>query len=131
MHGTGTIVHDGDILNLAGNSVRFRDISEKQRDAIEARRTQTWRRVHPAVTLFFLTVFQALLLLELCCTAAAENISGIALGFGLLILLEWFCYFAMRSIRRTGFEVETLAFFLSSIGLEIIASSFRMKCSGR
>lgn len=123
VHGTGTIVHDGDILNLAGNSVRFRDISEKQRDAIEARRTQTWRRVHPAVTLFFLTVFQALLLLELCCTAAAENISGIALGFGLLILLEWFCYFAMRSIRRTGFEVETLAFFLSSIGLEIIASS--------
>lgn len=123
VHGTGTIVHDGDILNLAGNSVRFRDISEKQRDAIEARRTQTWRRVHPAVTLFFLTVFQALLLLELCCTAAAENTSGIALGFGLLILLEWFCYFAMRSIRRTGFEVETLAFFLSSIGLEIIASS--------
>ena len=123
VHGTGTVVHDGDILNLAGNSVRFRDISEKQRDAIEARRTQTWRRVHPAVTLFFLTVFQALLLLELCCTAAAENISGIALGFGLLILLEWFCYFAMRSIRRTGFEVETLAFFLSSIGLEIIASS--------
>ena len=123
VHGAGTIVHDGDILNLAGNSVRFRDISEKQRDAIEARRTQTWRRVHPAVTLFFLTVFQALLLLELCCTAAAENTSGIALGFGLLILLEWFCYFAMRSIRRTGFEVETLAFFLSSIGLEIIASS--------
>ena len=37
--------------------------------------------------------------------------------------MEWFCYFAMRSIRRTGFEVETLAFFLSSIGLEIIASS--------
>ena len=123
VHGTGITVHDGDILNLAGNSVRFRDISEKQRDAIEARRTQTWRRVHPAATLLFLTVFQALLLLELCCTASQEHISGISLGFGLLILLEWFCYFAMRSIRRTGFEVETLAFFLSSIGLEIIASS--------
>ena len=123
VRGNGTVVRDGDILNLAGNSVRFRDISQKQRDAIEARRTQTWRRVHPAVTLLFLSIFQALLLLELCCTAAPEHISGIALGFGLLILLEWFCYFAMRSIRRTGFEVETLAFFLSSIGLEIIASS--------
>ena len=30
---TGTVVRDGDVLNLAGNSVRFRDISEKQRDA--------------------------------------------------------------------------------------------------
>ena len=39
---TGTVVRDGDVLNLAGNSVRFRDISEKQRDAIEARRTQSW-----------------------------------------------------------------------------------------
>ena len=66
---TGTVVRDGDVLNLAGNSVRFRDISEKQRDAIEARRTQSWKRVHPAVTLFFLTIFQAILLLEHLCTA--------------------------------------------------------------
>lgn len=119
----GTVVRDGDVLNLAGNSVRFRDISEKQRDAIEARRTQSWKRVHPAVTLFFLTVFQAILLLEHLCTAESEYAAGILLGFVLLVLLEWFCYFAMRSIRRTGFEVETLAFFLSSIGLSVIASS--------
>ena len=120
---TGTVVRDGDVLNLAGNSVRFRDISEKQRDAIEARRTQSWKRVHPAVTLFFLTIFQAILLLEHMCTAESEYLAGIMLGFVLLVLLEWFCYFAMRSIRRTGFEVETLAFFLSSIGLSVIASS--------
>ena len=123
VQGMGTVVRDGDVLNLAGNSVRFRDISEKQRDAIEARRTQSWKRVHPAVTLFFLTIFQAILLLENLCTAESEYAAGILLGFVLLILLEWFCYFAMRSIRRTGFEVETLAFFLSSIGLSVIASS--------
>lgn len=123
VQGRGTVVRDGDILNLAGNSVRFRDISEKQRDAIESRRTLTWKRVHPATTLMFLTMFQALLLLEHCCTAEKEHVAGIALGFLLLILLEWFCYFAMRSIRRTGFEVETIAFFLSSIGLSVIASS--------
>ena len=123
VRGVGTVVRDGDVLNLAGNSVRFRDISEKQRDAIEARRTQSWKRVHPAVTLFFLTIFQAILLLEHLCTAESEYAAGILLGFVLLILLEWFCYFAMRSIRRTGFEVETLAFFLSSIGLSVIASS--------
>ena len=29
----------------------------------------------------------------------------------------------MRSIRRTGFEVETIAFFLSTIGLSVIATS--------
>ena len=120
---TGSVVKDGDVLNLAGNSVRFRDISEKQRDAIEARRTMSWKKVHPAVTLMFLSIFQALLLIENCVNAESEYLAGIGLGFVLLILLEWFCYFAMRSIRRTGFEVETIAFFLSSIGLSIIASS--------
>lgn len=121
--GLGSTLVDGDVINLAGVSVRFRDISERQREAIEARRTITWKKVHPALTLLFLTVFQALLMLQHCLSSTSETIAGIALGFVLLILLEWFCYFAMRSIRRTGFEVETIAFFLSSLGLSIIATS--------
>lgn len=119
----GIPVRDGDVINLAGNSVRFRDINERQREAIEARRTQSWKKVHPAVTLLALSVFQAILLLENVCTADIEYVPSIVLGFALLILVQWFCYFAMRSLRRTGFEVETLAFFLSSIGLSVIASS--------
>lgn len=39
----GHVVKDGDIINLAGNSVRFRDISEQQRAAIEARRNRPWK----------------------------------------------------------------------------------------
>ena len=61
--------------------------------------------------------------MEHCFSASQEALPSIALGFALLILLEWFCYFAMRSIRRTGFEVETIAFFLSTIGLSVIATS--------
>lgn len=119
----GHVVKDGDIINLAGNSVRFRDISEQQRAAIEARRNRPWKKVHPAVTLLYLTVFQAVMLLEHCLSAASGDLAGIALGFILLVLLEWFCYFAMRSMRRTGFEVETIAFFLSTLGLSVIATS--------
>lgn len=121
---TGLPVVDGDILRLADEQVRFRDISEDQRAAIEARRVHRWKRVHPAVTLLYLTVFQLILLAEHCIYVhKPEYIPSFLLGFSLLILLEWFCYFAMRSIRRTGFEVETLAFFLCSLGLSIIASS--------
>lgn len=120
----GLPVADGDILRLADEQVRFRDISETQRAAIEARRVHRWKRVHPAVTLVYLTVFQLILLAEHCIFVDdASYIPSFLLGFSLLILLQWFCYFVMRSIRRTGFEVETLAFFLSSLGLSIIASS--------
>lgn len=121
---TGCEVDDGDIISLADKQVRFRDISESQRAAIEARRVHRWKRVHPAVTLTYLTVFQLILLAEHCIFVDDTGyIPSFLLGFSLLILLQWFCYFAMRSIRRTGFEVETLAFFLSSLGLSVIASS--------
>ncbi len=120
---SGYPLTDGDVLNLSEVSVRFREINERQRSEIEARRIVTWRNVHPAITLLYLTVFQVFLLLEHCFSASQETLPEIALGFALLILLEWFCYFAMRSIRRTGFEVETVAFFLSTIGLSVIATS--------
>ncbi len=120
---SGYPLTDGDVLNLSEVSVRFREINERQRSEIEARRVVTWRNVHPAITLLYLTVFQVFLLLEHCFSASQETLPSIALGFALLILLEWFCYFAMRSIRRTGFEVETIAFFLSTIGLSVIATS--------
>lgn len=120
----GHKVVDGDIISLADKQVRFRDISETQRAAIESRRVNRWKRVHPALTLIYLTAFQLILLAEHCIFVEDTGyIPSFLLGFSLLILLEWFCYFAMRSIRRTGFEVETLAFFLSSLGLSVIASS--------
>ena len=119
----GRVLEDGDVVSLADISVRFRVISEKQRSELEAGKPSLWRNVHPAVTLLFLTVFQALLLLENVYAAEAEYKSGITMGFVLLMAIEWFCYFAMRTVRRTGFEAELAAFFLSSIGLSVIASS--------
>lgn len=119
----GYMLEDGDIINLSEVSVKFREINERQRSEIEARRVVTWKNVHPAITLLYLTVFQVFLLAEHCFSATQETLPGIALAFGMLVLLEWFCYFAMRSIRRTGFEVETIAFFLTTIGLSVIATS--------
>lgn len=70
-----------------------------------------------------MTVFQAFLTLEHSVTADSDHVLIIVLRFAALILIEWFCYFAMRSIRRTGFEVETLAFFLTTLGLSVVATS--------
>lgn len=123
VEGGGHVLEDGDVISLSDISVRFRILNEKQRSELEAKKPSLWRNVHPAVTLLFLSVFQALLLLENLASAAEEHLSLIAMGFALLMAIEWFCYFAMRTVRRTGFEVELAAFFLSSIGLSVIASS--------
>ena len=120
---TGTVVNDNDILGFSRINLRFRTVTEAQKTENEARRESFWQNVHPAVTLLYLSIMQVVILLEHCVSAEQEFLSGIVLAFVLLILLEWFCYFAMRSIRRTGFEVELLAFFLTTLGLSVIASS--------
>ena len=121
--GDGVRIEHGDVINLAGNCVRFLDISQEQRLTLEAARTTVGKRISPSLTLMELTVFQLFLLLQHALSAPSEYLPSIALGFLLLILLQWSCYNAMRIINRSGFEVETLAFYLTTLGMSVAASS--------
>ena len=44
-------------------------------------------------------------------------------AYAALVLTQWFCYVLMRTMDRSGFEVEMIAFFLCTLGLEICATS--------
>ena len=119
----GCEVRDGDVLNLNGICVRFSDLSMEKRERLESKRSGVGRRYSPGLTLLMLTVFQLFLLLQHSFYADPEYLPDIALGFGSLIVMEWSCFNAMRIINRAGFEIETLAFFLSSLGMSVAASS--------
>ena len=116
-------VYDGDVLDFAGEELVFQEVGRDEREWLERRRTAPGRFVGPGVTLLILTLFQAFLTLEFTVTADEEYLMPICLAFLALIVLEWFCYLVMRSVRRTGFEPETIAFFLSTLGTEVCASS--------
>ena len=119
----GAEVHHGDVLNLNGICVRFEDLSMEKRERLESKRSGVGRRYSPSLTLLMLTAFQLFLLLQHSFYAKPEVISDIALGFGSLIVMEWSCFNAMRIINRAGFEIETLAFYLSSLGMSVAAYS--------
>ena len=119
----GSPVADGDVLNFNGIYVRFKDLSLEKREKLEARRSGLSARYSPAITLLMLTAFQMILLLQHCFSALPADIPDIALGFFSLVVMEWSCYNAMRIINRSGFEIETIAFFLSSLGMSVAASS--------
>ena len=119
----GVEVKDGDTLNLNGICVRFSDLSMEKRERLESKRSSVGRRYSPGLTLLMLTAFQLFLLLQHSFYADPEVLSDIALGFVSLIVMEWSCFNAMRIINRSGFEIETLAFFLSSLGMSVAASS--------
>ena len=119
----GVEVKDGDVLNLNGICVRFTDLSMEKRERLESKRSGVGRRYSPALTLLMLTVFQLFLLLQQSFYADPAYLSDIALAFGSLIVMEWSCFNALRIINRSGFEIETLAFYLCSLGMSVAASS--------
>lgn len=93
----------------------------KQQEAIQASvRTRAGATVLPMITLMVLSLFQILSGIQLSLgNADAELILS---AFGMLMALQWGLFITMRLMKRTGFEVETLAFFLSTVGLAVIAS---------
>lgn len=119
----GLRVADGDVITLGGHTLRFLDTNQAKRERLEATRSAVGRRISPALTLLELTVFQLFLLMQHAFSATADNLPAIALSFALLIILEWSCFNAMRMIGRSGFEVETLAFYLTTQGFSVTASS--------
>lgn len=119
----GAEIESGDTIRVGGAAMRLQDIGAAKSSVLDAQRTSAGKSVSPALTLFELTLFELLLLFQHLITASGTRTLSVALGFAVLILLEWFCYYAMRLIGRSGFEIETIAFYLTSLGMSVTASA--------
>ena len=114
------VVSFGDTISLGGVPFQLVPIT-KQQEVIQASvRTRAGGEIRPGVTLFFLTVFQALAALQL--VLPAEEPVKIATAFSILAAMEWALFLFTRILKRTGFEAETIAFFLTTLGTAVIAS---------
>lgn len=116
-------LHDGDILSFSRVILKFHDLSEIELAKLKNERPHETKAVSPALSLLILSIMQAILALEFTITAAIADIYMICLGFFSVFVAQWFCFIVMKSVRRNGFEPEILAFFLSTLGVAIVASS--------
>lgn len=114
------VVSYGDTITLGGIPFQLLPITKKQEVIQASVRTRAGKEIKPAATMFFLTMFQLLAALQLM--FQAEKPLEIASAFGILMAMEWFLFLFTRILRRTGFEMETIAFFLTTLGLAVIAS---------
>lgn len=120
--GRGIPLHDGDEVRVSDVYLTFRDLSEKQREAVDSARSAPGLLISPGLTLLALTVFQALLALMFTASLERGELLTSVLGFAALAVSQWCYYFIMRAIDRSGFEVETLGFFLSTLGLLVVTT---------
>ena len=113
------VVGEEDVIALGGVEFRLIPITKKQ-EAIQASvRTRAGGEIKPAFTLFWLSLMQVLMAFQL---SMVDESTMIFPAFLILMGMEWGLFFLTRILRRTGFEMEIMAFFLTTLGLAVIAS---------
>ena len=113
------VVNAGDVISLGGVAFTMEPIS-KQEEVLQASgRTKAAFGMYPGVTLFWLTVFQVLAAFVLSLENESLQIFPV---FFALIAIQWGLFLFTKILRRSGFEVETLAFFLTTLGFCVIGS---------
>lgn len=113
----------GDVISLNGLEMTLEPITENQEAYQTTLRTKAGKDFHPSVTLVLLSLFQILMNLQLLFGAEPEDMGHMVLGFGAIFAVQWLLFAFYCAIRRKGYEVETIAFFLSTLGMAIIATA--------
>ena len=119
----GIPVKSGDNIELGGVKMKFTAADNTDEYEQAAYRTRPGKVYKQRSTLIFLTEFQLLLGLQLLISKGDVTGLMLPLCFLALIVLMWTCYFITKALKRVAFEIETIGFFLSTIGLSVVASS--------
>ena len=116
-------VKSGDILTMGGVQLTFMDLNEEQLARQAEARTKPGTIVRPGITLMLLTELQLLLGIQHYIAMGDEADIMVPLSFSVLAGIMWVYYLFMRILRRRGVEIETLAFFLCTLGLSVTATA--------
>lgn len=112
----------GDVIAVGGVELYFFPAGTQEEAALAEQRAKAGRAVSAAATLWLLTGFQGLALVQLLPSFTAENYLPILVGFGGLCAAMWLLYAVYRLWKRTAYELETLSFLLTTIGFAIAAA---------
>ena len=111
-----------DVITIGGVDLTVQLISRQQEKRLAENRTKASSVVTGFANLLLLTVFQLLTVLAFLLRGQADTAMPILSGFVGIMAAQWTLLIFYVCIRRTSFEVETIAFFLSTLGMAMIAT---------
>ena len=117
------IAEDGDVLSFGGVEAVFLPVPVEEKRAERRARAAKTRPVPPWGLLILLTLFQVLTAVQLVISKGEEATVNIPLTFLGVTAAMWIYCLTMRAMRRVGFEMELIAFFLCTLGLSVTAST--------
>ena len=111
-----------DVIDIGGREMMLKPISRKQEERLSELRTKGSTFAYSLGNVFLLTVFQLLCAVGFLLSAKQEYTQSIILGFGGIMIAQWVLFLFYACIRRTSFEVESIAFFLCTMGMCAIST---------
>ena len=111
-----------DVIDIGGVEMMLLPISREQEERIAQLRTKGSTFLYSLSSVFLLTLFQVLCAVGYLLGADPDQTQSIILGFGGIMVCQWLLLLFYVCIRRTSFEVESIAFFLCSMGMCAISA---------
>ena len=111
-----------DVIDIGGIPMKLQPITRRQEQKLAKLRTRASGVGSSLINAVLLSVIQGMLCLGYLLGSSAEYAKPIVLGFGGIFICQWVLLIFYFCIRRTSFEVETIAFFLCSMGMAAIAA---------
>lgn len=109
----------GDVIAMGSTALMFKRTSDQKPKSVR----RILRAASPSLLLFRVTFVQLLLCIQACFAGATINYFP-AIPFGALFVMEWALYlYSMKGLGHVSFELETVGFLLSGIGIMLISGT--------
>ena len=121
--GEAVNIEYGDVIRAGLTEMVLMPISvEEKNNNIAMRRSDT-HFMSAGPSLAALTLFQLLTAFQLLIALGEAYYTQVFMAMGGLMIIMWVYVAVMRGFGNTAFEMETIAFFLSTLSLAVVASS--------
>ena len=115
-------VGEEDVISLGGVEMKLEPVSQEEERRLAQLRTRASSGMDCVANVLLLSVFQALLCLGFLLGGKDEHAISVFTGFGTIMALQWMLMILYMLVRRPAFEVETIAFFLCTLGMAVICT---------
>lgn len=111
-----------DVISIGGVEMTLEPISKRQEQQLAQLRTKASSVLSNVANVLLLTVLQFLCCLAFLLVGDGQTIGAVLLGFLGISACQWALLVFYTCIHRASFEIETIAFFLCTLGMAVIAT---------
>lgn len=117
-----TRLQAGDSIAVGGVELYFFPANHEEELRQAERRSRPGHTVSAAGSLWLLSIFQVLTFMQFLPVCTEDYFPKIVLSFAAVGAAGWALYGLYRAMQRTAYELETLVFFLITLGIAVMSA---------